>query len=158
MHFLSFACFLLIQQPDPITPNGNWPQWRGPTGDSVTPSRNLPTHWSNTENIVWKTPLPGWGTSTPAIWGDAVFVTTQEDDRLLFLRLDARTRQDRLAARGRQGDATPQGPGRQWPLSRRTQHGQPVARHRRQARLGPFRHRRSGLLRFRRQENLVAST
>jgi outer membrane protein assembly factor BamB len=65
-----------------------WPQWRGPTADSVAHGRSLPTKWSKTENITWKTPLPGWGTSTPAIWKDAVFVTTQDDDRLLLLRLD----------------------------------------------------------------------
>jgi len=83
-----------------------WPQWRGPTGDSVTASAKLPTHWSATENVVWKAPLPGWGTSTPAIWGDAIFVTTQIDDKqLVFLRLDART--GKIVWRRDIGEGTP---------------------------------------------------
>jgi len=71
--------------------NENWPQWRGLNGDSVAPGP-LPTRWSKDKNIIWKTALPGWGNSTPAIWQDAIFVTTQQDDRiLLLLRLDRRT-------------------------------------------------------------------
>ncbi|MBI1832047.1 MAG: PQQ-binding-like beta-propeller repeat protein, partial [Planctomycetes bacterium] len=62
-----------------------WPQWRGPTADSVAPGKGLPIQWSTTDNIAWKTPIPGWGTSTPAIWKGAIFVTTQVDDRKLFL-------------------------------------------------------------------------
>ncbi|MBM3993516.1 MAG: serine/threonine protein kinase [Planctomycetes bacterium] len=72
--------------------NDVWPQWRGPTGDSVAPGKGLPTKWSATDNVAWKTPIPGWGTSTPAIWKDAIFLTTQVDDRkLFFLRIDAAT-------------------------------------------------------------------
>ena len=67
----------------------NWPQWRGPTGDSVSTETNLPLTWSETEFVVWKCPLPEWGTSTPAVWGDAIFVTTQQDKSLMLLRIDA---------------------------------------------------------------------
>src|SRR5438128_12263895 len=91
MHALAFAVFLSVGQAEPISPEEVWPQWRGPTADSVAPGRGLPTKWSRTENVVWKTPLPGWGNSTPAIWKDAVFVTTQDKDRLLLLRLDRDT-------------------------------------------------------------------
>lgn len=76
----------------PIPEADIWPQWRGPRGDSVSAVKSLPTSWSATENVVWKTLLPGWGNSTPAIWKDAIFVTTQVDDeRLLLLRLDRAT-------------------------------------------------------------------
>jgi len=88
MHFWAFALLLLTNSPDGVSAKDNWPQWRGPTGDSVTLSKNLPMKWSKTENVVWKASLPGWGTSTPAIWGDAIFLTTQEQDRLLLVRLD----------------------------------------------------------------------
>jgi outer membrane protein assembly factor BamB len=67
---------------------GNWPQWRGPHGDSVSDETGLPLKWSETENIAWKCPLPGEGASTPAIWGDAVFATAQEGNRLLILRIN----------------------------------------------------------------------
>lgn len=53
----------------------NWPAWRGPTGDGVTTETNLPLKWSATENVVWKTPLPDGGNSTPVVWGDSVFIT-----------------------------------------------------------------------------------
>src|SRR5712671_5294778 len=88
---LAFALLTLAAPDNSVSPEDVWPQWRGPTGDSVAPGRGLPTHWSKTENIVWKTPLPGWGNSTPAIWRDVLFVTTQDEDRLLLLRLDRRT-------------------------------------------------------------------
>ena len=52
------------------------PQWRGPALDGTSTATNLPTTWSETENIVWKTPLPSWSGSTPILWGDAVFVTS----------------------------------------------------------------------------------
>jgi outer membrane protein assembly factor BamB len=51
----------------------------------------LPLRWSRTENVVWTADLPGWGNSTPAIWKDAIFLTTQDKDRLLLLRLDRLT-------------------------------------------------------------------
>ncbi len=84
-------CLLLSIQPDGVPAEETWPQWRGPTGDSVSPAARLPMRWSQTENVVWKTAIPGWGNSTPAIWRDVIFVTSQQDDRLLLLRLDAKT-------------------------------------------------------------------
>ena len=91
MHSLALALFLVTGATDSDSAVDIWPQWRGPAGDSVTSARNLPTHWSKTENIVWKTLLP-WGNSTPAIWHDVIFVTAhQDDERLLLIRLDRRT-------------------------------------------------------------------
>lgn len=82
---------LAVPAPAKLPPSETWPQWRGPTGDSVAPRSDLPTKWSSSENVVWKASLPGWGNSTPAIWGDAIFLTTQEDKRLLLVRLDRKT-------------------------------------------------------------------
>ncbi|MCI0535236.1 MAG: PQQ-like beta-propeller repeat protein [Verrucomicrobiales bacterium] len=53
----------------------NWPTWRGPTGMGLSPEADLPMHWSATENIRWKTPLPESGNSTPVVWGNRIFVT-----------------------------------------------------------------------------------
>ena len=67
----------------------NWPEWRGPRGNSTSAGdQACPSSGATTSGIVWKTPLPEWGTSTPAIWNDAVFVTTQHDEDLLVLKLD----------------------------------------------------------------------
>jgi outer membrane protein assembly factor BamB len=88
MHTLALALLLLTHPTDTPLPEETWPQWRGPTGDSVAPGPGLPTRWGPSENVVWKVTLPGWANSTPAIWREAVFVTSQDGERLLLLRVD----------------------------------------------------------------------
>lgn len=55
----------------------NWPQWRGPAASGVSSEARLPERWSDTDNIAWKTKLRGLGISSPIVWGDLVFVTSQ---------------------------------------------------------------------------------
>lgn len=55
----------------------DWPCWRGPNADGVADGRNLPVRWRRTENVRWSVKLPGWGTSSPVVYGDRVFVTSQ---------------------------------------------------------------------------------
>src|SRR5262245_61816445 len=52
----------------------NWPQWRGPLASGAGPEADPPMSWSETENVRWKVAIPGYGTSTPIVWGDKVFV------------------------------------------------------------------------------------
>jgi len=55
---------------------GNWPSWRGDAaGSGITTEKNLPTEWSATKNVKWRTELPDIGNSTPVVWGNRVFVT-----------------------------------------------------------------------------------
>ncbi|HZM88662.1 MAG TPA: PQQ-binding-like beta-propeller repeat protein [Blastocatellia bacterium] len=54
----------------------NWPQWRGASGNGVTTETGLPTRWSK-DDVAWKAPLRGLGVSSPIVWGDRVFVTSQ---------------------------------------------------------------------------------
>lgn len=82
----SFVLALLCLLPS--ARGENWPQWRGPRGDSTSAEQGLPLTWSDRQGVAWMVDLPGWGDSTPAIWGDAIFVTSQDEDRLLVLRLD----------------------------------------------------------------------
>jgi len=73
---------------------GDWPQWRGPRGDSTSDDHQLPLRWSEQSGVVWKTALPEWGTSTPAIWANGLFVTSHEEETigaLLLLKLDKRS-------------------------------------------------------------------
>jgi outer membrane protein assembly factor BamB len=56
----------------------NWPGWRGPERTGVTNDSGVPIQWSATDNVLWKTPLPGAGTSNPVVWDDRVFVTASE--------------------------------------------------------------------------------
>jgi hypothetical protein len=53
----------------------DWPRFRGPQGAGVSDETGLPTTWNATENIVWKTALPGFGSSSPIVLGDKVFLT-----------------------------------------------------------------------------------
>jgi outer membrane protein assembly factor BamB len=59
-----------------VEADNGWPRWRGPLATGAAPNANPPTQWSETENIKWKEAIPGFGTSTPVIWGDRVFVLT----------------------------------------------------------------------------------
>lgn len=93
MHLLVLFLLYTGSPSDTVSAENIWPQWRGPTGDSVAPARELPTRWSKSENVVWKTSIPGWGNSTPAIWLDTIFVTTQQDEQLLLLQLDRKSGQ-----------------------------------------------------------------
>lgn len=52
----------------------NWPQWRGPGSQGVSNEANVPTQWSSTKNVAWKTELPT-GHSSPIVWNDRIFVT-----------------------------------------------------------------------------------
>jgi len=54
----------------------DWPQWRGPFFNGSTDETNLPTSWSETENVAWVSPLPGPGGATPVICKGRVFVSS----------------------------------------------------------------------------------
>ena len=58
----------------------DWPQFRGPAGDGHSAARDLPVNWSETENVAWKTPIAGRGWSSPAVWGQQIWLTTALDE------------------------------------------------------------------------------
>jgi outer membrane protein assembly factor BamB len=53
----------------------NWPQMRGPHDNGVAAPGVYPVKFSANEGVAWKTELPGLGMSTPAVWGDKIFLT-----------------------------------------------------------------------------------
>lgn len=59
---------------------GAWPAWRGAAADGHTDQASLPLHWSETKNVVWKTPIHDFGHSTPVVWGDQIWLTTAKED------------------------------------------------------------------------------
>jgi outer membrane protein assembly factor BamB len=69
--FLPFVAFLLV---GPVAAE-DWARFRGPTGQGVSAAKGLPTTWGPKENIVWKTELPGAGTSSPVIAGEKIYLT-----------------------------------------------------------------------------------
>lgn len=69
--------------PHPVVGGeANWPQFRGVGSRGVAEDDHRvkrPEHWSATENVAWKTDIPGLGWSSPIVWGHRVFVTTVVD-------------------------------------------------------------------------------
>jgi outer membrane protein assembly factor BamB len=72
----------------------DWPGWRGADGNGIADGRDLPLEWSQTKNVRWSVKLPGWGTSSPVVYGDRVFVTSAVEEgggkSLLTLCFDAK--------------------------------------------------------------------
>ena len=75
------------------TVRADWPQFRGPTGTGHATATGLPLHWSETNNIVWKTEIPHRGWSTPVVMGGQVWLTTAtlEGNDFYAICLDAKT-------------------------------------------------------------------
>jgi len=71
-----FGCFLIVSVPPAAAQN--WPQWRGPLATGEALSGNPPIEWSEEKNVRWKIPLTGTGKSTPAVWGNTIFVTSAQ--------------------------------------------------------------------------------
>jgi outer membrane protein assembly factor BamB len=74
----SFACFLaaVAIANSQAWAQHHWPQFRGAESRGVAIDAMLPEVWSATENVAWKTDIPGRGWSSPIVWGDKVFLTT----------------------------------------------------------------------------------
>ncbi len=69
-----------ILSPIAAWTESDWPGWRGPNNDGISVGPPVPTTWSETENIVWQTPLPGRGHSSPIIVDSMIFLEVADDD------------------------------------------------------------------------------
>ncbi len=58
----------------------NWPRFRGPNGTGASADKDVPIKWNEKEGVLWKTPIPGRGNSSPIIWGDRVFIQSSAAD------------------------------------------------------------------------------
>jgi outer membrane protein assembly factor BamB len=68
----------------------DWPQWRGPRGDGTSHEKNIPTRWTQTENVKWRCELPGQAGATPVVWGDQIFLTSADGDDLVLICVHAK--------------------------------------------------------------------
>ena len=77
MHILSwtFICALVLGLVTPGTDARDWPRFRGPQGSGTSNESKLPKSWDENENLVWKTKLPGPGSSSPVTTGEYIFLT-----------------------------------------------------------------------------------
>jgi outer membrane protein assembly factor BamB len=74
MRFISASLLVLCCLPTRL--DADWPQFRGPDGQGHSDAEGIPLRWSETESIVWKTPIPGEGWSSPVISGNQIWMTT----------------------------------------------------------------------------------
>jgi outer membrane protein assembly factor BamB len=63
----------------PLQAGTSWPEFRGPTADGHSDAKGVPLKWGESENVKWKTPIPGRGWSSPIIFGDQVWMTTAKE-------------------------------------------------------------------------------
>jgi outer membrane protein assembly factor BamB len=77
--------FLFFLLSDSMASAENWPHWRGPRRDGTSTETKLPVKWSQTENVLWRVPLPGEAAATPVVWGDRIFVTSTSGNDLVLL-------------------------------------------------------------------------
>jgi outer membrane protein assembly factor BamB len=70
----------------------NWPRFRGPNGTGISADKDIPVKWT-AEDVLWKTPLPGFGHSSPIVWGDRIFLQSSTGDakERMLLCLDTAT-------------------------------------------------------------------
>jgi outer membrane protein assembly factor BamB len=97
MSRLRLACLALIFVAPAYAED--WPEFRGPTAQGHSRTKNLPVTWSAEENVAWRTPIPGGGWSSPVLVAGKLYLTAavpQEADKpsdlaLVTLCLDAKT-------------------------------------------------------------------
>lgn len=73
--FAVFSSALLFLIVAAAAEESYWPYWRGPSADGMAVG-DAPLRWSDTQNVRWKTEIPGRGNSSPVVWGDRIFLTT----------------------------------------------------------------------------------
>lgn len=84
LSFLAGHC-IAAPLPDDLPPirlsADDWPWWRGPKLDNIAPApQTPPTRWTLTENVIWKSDVPGRGHGSPTIWGDRIFLPTADEE------------------------------------------------------------------------------
>jgi outer membrane protein assembly factor BamB len=58
----------------------DWPWWRGPNSDNTSAGGQVPTVWSETENVLWKVTIPGQGHGSPSVVGNQIFLATADEE------------------------------------------------------------------------------
>lgn len=90
---LALAWAVTLAWPAAAAAATPWPQFRGPTGDGVSQEAGLPLTWSETEGVVWKTPVAGKAWASPVIWDELVWLAnaTEDGKRLSAVAVDRAT-------------------------------------------------------------------
>jgi hypothetical protein len=77
----TLALTVVFLKPAPCA-GQNWPSFRGSSASGVAEGYRLAVKWDieQSENILWKTEIPGLGHSSPIVWGNRIFITTAVKD------------------------------------------------------------------------------
>ena len=78
---LALGLFLLWQPVVLAAQTAGWPEFRGPTAQGHSTERDVPLEWSESRNVLWKTPVQGRGWSSPVVERDRVWLTTAINGR-----------------------------------------------------------------------------
>ena len=78
----SMPAFVVAVLLSTVAAAENWPQWRGPGGQGISSEPGIPTEWQPDRNVRWKVPVAP-GHSSPAVWGDRLFVTAAMEGEVL---------------------------------------------------------------------------
>jgi outer membrane protein assembly factor BamB len=93
---IAMSALGVVSAADVKTDEPRWPQFRGPDGLAAAPEgaagAKFPVNFGPRSEVIWKTPLPP-GNSSPAVWGDRIFLTACDKSKHLLetLCLDRRT-------------------------------------------------------------------
>jgi outer membrane protein assembly factor BamB len=71
----------VIPPPSRTAIKRNWPNLRGPFGQGIAYNVTPPIHFDATagKNVLWKTPVPKPGASSPVVWEGRVFLTGADE-------------------------------------------------------------------------------
>jgi outer membrane protein assembly factor BamB len=78
-HLTVMILVVLAISPLTLSAANNWANWRGPNYDGSVEGANPPTKWSDRENVKWKVPVPGRGSSSPIVWENQIMLLTAID-------------------------------------------------------------------------------
>jgi len=67
------------QQSDAQSVPANWARWRGPAGNGISTNQQPVTSWSETENVIWRTKVPGKGHASPIVTDTKIFLATADE-------------------------------------------------------------------------------
>lgn len=87
------VCYIFVYVAVFAQESENWTRFRGPNGQGISTAMGLPVRWSDTENVAWKTDIPGEGWSSPIVWNDHIFLTstTEEGKNCHVIAVDRKT-------------------------------------------------------------------
>lgn len=86
----------------------DWNTWRGPHGNGIATDQEVPIRWSDSENVIWKTKVPGRGHASPTVVGNQIFLASadEREQTQFVVAFDRSSGEQRWQAQVNQGGFT----------------------------------------------------